>query len=140
MKATHENGQRRIRLTNIPTQTEDGRHTDLPATLDIVVTYAIDDPSPVLNKAVCIDSIVIPAIVAALNRRPPRKRADVKAEAEKAEAEIKARLEYLRGEIEAERISFGEIAELVDLKSHIDPDDMLLLEWAGVPEFPEEDN
>lgn len=44
------------------------------------------------------------------------------------------RLEYLRGEIEAERISLDEIAELQDLVEYIDPSDMLLLEWAGIPE------
>ena len=48
----------------------------------------------------------------------------------------KERLEYLRGEIIAERISYGEILELQDLAEYIDPDDTLLLEWAGVPEFP----
>lgn len=48
-------------------------------------------------------------------------------------------LEYLRGEIEAERISMGEIHELQNLAEHIDPSDVLLLEWAGVPEHePEE--
>jgi len=47
---------------------------------------------------------------------------------------IKKRLEYLRGEIKAERISYEEIAELQSLVPHIDPDDVLLLEWAGVPE------
>ena len=47
---------------------------------------------------------------------------------------VKERLEYLRGEIEAERISYGEIVELQSLAKHIDPDDILLLEWAGVPE------
>ena len=47
---------------------------------------------------------------------------------------IKARLEYLRGEIEAERISYGEIAELESLAAYIEPDDVQLLEWAGVPE------
>lgn len=50
-----------------------------------------------------------------------------------------ARLEYLRGEIEAERISMSEIAELQSLAEHIDPSDVQLLQWAGVPEFPEED-
>jgi len=49
-----------------------------------------------------------------------------------------ARLEYLRGELRAERISTGELAELQDLAPHIDPDDVELLEAAGVPEFPEE--
>lgn len=47
---------------------------------------------------------------------------------------IRQRLEYLRGEIEAERISYGEIAELQSLAEHIDEGDTLLLEWAGVPE------
>lgn len=47
---------------------------------------------------------------------------------------IKYRLEYLRGEIRAERISQGEISELQNLASHIDPSDIELLEWAGVPE------
>ena len=47
---------------------------------------------------------------------------------------IQDRLEYLRGEIEAEQISYGEIAELESLVDHIDPDDLLLLQWAGVPE------
>lgn len=54
--------------------------------------------------------------------------------AEDMSTEIKARLEYLRTEIIAERISYGEIAELQGLSDHIDPDDVLLLEWAGVPE------
>jgi len=47
---------------------------------------------------------------------------------------IKERLEYLRGEIEAERISYGELVELQDLSEHIEDGDVLLLEWAGVPE------
>jgi len=47
---------------------------------------------------------------------------------------IAERLEYLRGEIRAERISYGEIAELQSLAKHIDAGDVELLEWAGVPE------
>lgn len=47
---------------------------------------------------------------------------------------IPERLESLRAAIEAESISYGEIAELQDLAEHIDPSDVLLLEWAGVPE------
>lgn len=45
------------------------------------------------------------------------------------------RLEYLRGEIRAQRISYGELAELQGLAEHIDPSDVELLEWAGVPEY-----
>lgn len=48
--------------------------------------------------------------------------------------QAKMRLEYLRKEIQAERISTGEIAELQSLAKYIDPSDTLLLEWAGVPE------
>lgn len=43
-------------------------------------------------------------------------------------------LEYLRGEIRAERISLGEITELQSLARCIEPGDTELLQWAGVPE------
>jgi len=46
----------------------------------------------------------------------------------------KARLEYLRDELRAERISLGEIVELQSLVDYIDRDDVELLEAAGVPE------
>lgn len=49
------------------------------------------------------------------------------------------RLEQLRAEIEAERISYGEIAELESLAEYIDPSDVLLLQWANVPEFTEDE-
>ena len=49
----------------------------------------------------------------------------------------KARLSYLRQEIEQERISQAEILELESLKEHIDPSDVLLLQWAGIPEYCE---
>lgn len=45
---------------------------------------------------------------------------------------VTERLEYLRGQIEAERISYGEIAELQSLAEHIDADDQLLRQWAGL--------
>lgn len=51
--------------------------------------------------------------------------------------EVKARLEYLRGEIEEERISYGEIFELQSLAEYIEPGNVLLLEWASVPEYEE---
>lgn len=51
---------------------------------------------------------------------------------------IKQRLEYLRGELRAERISMSELLELQGLAGHIDSSDVELLEAAGVPEFPEE--
>jgi hypothetical protein len=45
-------------------------------------------------------------------------------------------LEYLRGELRAERISYGELAELQGLadEGKIPADDLELLEAAGVPE------
>lgn len=51
--------------------------------------------------------------------------------------EIAERLAYLRGEIQAECISWEELAELQDLAEHIEPGDVELLEAAGVPEFAE---
>lgn len=48
--------------------------------------------------------------------------------------DIKERLEYLRGQINAESISYGEIAELQILAKHIEAGDVQLLEWAGEPE------
>jgi hypothetical protein len=48
--------------------------------------------------------------------------------------QAKKRLEYLRGELNAERISYGELAELESLVPFIDKGDVQLLEAAGVPE------
>ena len=42
---------------------------------------------------------------------------------------IRARLEYLRQEIKAERMSYGELIELQSLAEYIDPGDVELLEW-----------
>ena len=44
------------------------------------------------------------------------------------------RLEYLRGQIRAESISWGELAELQSLAPYIEEGDVELLEAAGVPE------
>jgi len=55
-----------------------------------------------------------------------------------ATAEIKKKLEELRTEILEERISYGEIAELESLAEYIEEGDVLLLQWAGVPEFEDE--
>jgi hypothetical protein len=55
----------------------------------------------------------------------------------KAELNIKARLEYLRGELRAERMSYGELAELQSLAEHIEEGDVELREAAGIPEFEE---
>lgn len=50
---------------------------------------------------------------------------------------IEKRLEQLRKELRAERISYGELAELQSLAKYIDKNDVELLEAAGVPEFDE---
>jgi len=47
---------------------------------------------------------------------------------------IQKRLEYIREELRQGRISYGELCELQFLVDHIDPDDVELLEAAGVPE------
>ena len=49
-------------------------------------------------------------------------------------AEIKQRLEYLRQELRAERLSWEEVAELQSLAAYIDSNDVELLEAAGIPE------
>ena len=54
--------------------------------------------------------------------------------------QIKQRLEYLRGELRAERISYGELVELQSLIPHIEPGDVELLEAAGVPEGKDADS
>ena len=48
--------------------------------------------------------------------------------------QVRQRLEYLRGELRAERISYGELAELQSLAKHIDAGDVELLEAAGISE------
>jgi hypothetical protein len=51
-------------------------------------------------------------------------------------ATVQDRLEYLRAQLRAECISYGELAELQGLAAHIAPGDVELLEAAGVPEDP----
>lgn len=46
----------------------------------------------------------------------------------------KRRLEHLRGELRAERMSYGEVNELMGLVPYIENDDVELLAAAGVPE------
>lgn len=52
-------------------------------------------------------------------------------------SDIKERLEYLRGELRAERMSYSELDELQSLIKHIDPSDVELLQAAGFPEVAE---
>lgn len=51
---------------------------------------------------------------------------------------VKQRLEHLRAQLRAERISYGELAELASLAEYIEPGDVELLEAAGVPEHPDQ--
>lgn len=46
----------------------------------------------------------------------------------------KQRLEYLRAQLRAERLSYGDIVELQNLAEYIETGDVELLEAAGVPE------
>ena len=48
---------------------------------------------------------------------------------------VEKRLEYLRCQLRAEQISYGELADLQELIPYIDKSDVELLEAAGVPEF-----
>jgi len=47
----------------------------------------------------------------------------------------KVRLNEIRESINAENVSWSELAELASLAEYIEPKDVQLLEWAGVPEF-----
>lgn len=47
---------------------------------------------------------------------------------------IEDRLEYLRQQLRAERISYDELHELQSLADHIKPGDVELAEAAGIPE------
>lgn len=49
--------------------------------------------------------------------------------------ETNEQLEYLRGQLRAECISMGELAELQSLADQIEPGDLELLEAAGVSEY-----
>ena len=55
-------------------------------------------------------------------------------------SDVTEALDYLRGEIEAERISMGEIIYLQGMAEEgLIPDhDLVLLQWANVPEDGEE--
>jgi hypothetical protein len=52
-------------------------------------------------------------------------------------SEHSERLEYLRGELRAERLGWGGVLELQDLAAHIETGDVELLEAAGVSETPD---
>lgn len=54
--------------------------------------------------------------------------------AKRTKKEINQRLEYLRQQLNDECISYGELAELQGLAKHIKPDDVQLLEAAGIHE------
>lgn len=49
---------------------------------------------------------------------------------EEQAVDTKKRLEYIRKQILNECISYSEIVELQSLKEHIEPGDILLLQWA----------
>jgi len=57
----------------------------------------------------------------------------------KPSKKVTERLEYLRHELRAECISYGELSELQSLVPYIAAGDVELLEAAGVPEFESEE-
>jgi hypothetical protein len=48
--------------------------------------------------------------------------------------QAKEKLEYLRAKVRKESITYGELVDLASLVKYIDPNDLELLEAAGVPE------
>ena len=53
----------------------------------------------------------------------------------KTPIKIKKQLESIRKSIQNENVSYAELAELQSLSKYIDPNDIELREWAGIPEF-----
>lgn len=49
---------------------------------------------------------------------------------------VQQRLDEIRKSLDNENISYGELAELYDLREHIDEGDVQLREVSGMPEFP----
>jgi len=60
-------------------------------------------------------------------------RMDVAKKMPKKKPSVKSRLNYLRGQLNKERISYGELAELQKHKKHL-YNDPQLAEAAGIPE------
>jgi len=86
-------------------------------------------------RALCESMELQPGDIDELINRAEKKWDNIKALTPSVDADPpRKRLEYLRGELRAERLSYGELAELQDLASHIAPGDVELLEAAGVPE------
>jgi hypothetical protein len=59
--------------------------------------------------------------------------------ADLATPEVKSSLAMFRRLIKKERMGYGDIAELQELAEYIPMGDVQLLEWAGIPEYPEVD-
>ena len=57
----------------------------------------------------------------------------------KKEKKAKKRLKEIRKSLNAENISYGELAELEYLKEYIDEGDFQLREASGIPEFEDDD-
>ena len=104
-----------------------GTETVVQEAADLMET--LQKKAPLNDIAACLPGTIIPI------RQTIR---NIKELCDKPESPSE-RLEYLRGELRAERISADELVELQSLVDHIDPSDTELLEAAGVPEFPEED-
>lgn len=84
------------------------------------------------DKPVKPDAVV--TLVPARKRKKPAAPAPEGWETCSGPVDVQGRLEYLRGELRAERISYAELAELQGLADHIDPNDVELREAAGLPE------
>lgn len=93
----------------------------------------------------CADCTEAQAVTLAAARRhakaaPPVWRADRQAFTSHGlprDPSIPERLAAIREAIEAESVSYGELAELQLLAEHIPTDDLVLREWAGFPEHDE---
>ena len=96
-------------------------------------------PYPTREEAAQLAPLYDAFILAAFSEAERAPIAGGEAYEDSEKSQILEKLEAIREAILNESVSYGEIAYLQDHAEYIKPDDTLLLEWAGVPEYPEDE-
>ena len=96
-------------------------------------------PYPTREEAAQLAPLYDAFILAAFSEAERAPMVEASAYEDSEKSQILATLETIREAILNESVSYGEISYLQEHAEHIKPDDTLLLEWAGVPEYPEDE-
>ena len=96
-------------------------------------------PYPTREEAAQLAPLYDAFILAAFSEAERAPIAGGEAYEDSEKSQILEKLEAIREAILNESVSYGEITYLQDHAEYIKPDDTLLLEWAGVPEYPEDE-